>query len=50
MFDPMILVRSLLAQLLGPATPRAGTRVVGLGALARWLRPSFARPVAEDCD
>jgi hypothetical protein len=50
MFDPMALVQSLLAQLLGRATPRSGTRVVGLGALARSLRSSFARPVAEDCD
>ena len=50
MFDPMILVGSLLAQLLGRATPRPGTRVGGLGALARWLRSSFDRPVAEDCD
>src|SRR5215210_3661468 len=34
---------SLIAQLLGRASPRKGTRVLGLGALARWLRPSFTR-------
>jgi hypothetical protein len=50
MFDPAVLLGSLLGLLLGRATPRAGTRFLGLGALARWLRPSFGRPVAEDCD
>jgi hypothetical protein len=50
MFDPVVLVGSLFAQLLGRATPRAGTWALGMGALARWLRSSFTRPVAEDCD
>ena len=50
MFDPVVLVGSLLGLLVGRATPRAGTRVLGLGALARWLRSSFDRSVAEDCD